>query len=257
MVFYDATDKEKSIYHDVLSLLGIEESDTTTYPVDGTYTRDYNASNNDLAYLAWDSSTDWQFDDSNIAASDTDGSWTYSSTTGLATATATLTSNMQNITLPTDALDVLRVEVKNANGDFERLTPIDESNIGVALDEFEETAGMPRFYDLHGTNLRFFPKVDTAQVTATAGVKLTLKQRDIDQATPADTSQQPPFPVMFHRLVAIKCAIKVAVGKELWEKLTVLKTLQDEGEEKFINYFANRHKALKKMIKPAMSRRLI
>ena len=257
MVFYDATGKEKSVYHDVLSLLGIDESNVVTYPVDGTYTRDYNKAVNDIVYQIWASCADWQFDDgANIAASDTDGSWTYSSTAGLPTATATLTSNMQNITLPTDALDVLRVDVKNANGDLEKLIPIDESNVGIALDEFEETAGMPKYYDLHGTNLRFFPKVDTSKVTATAGVKLTLA-READQATPADTTQAPPFPLFLHPLVSVRCAIYVCVRKESWDKLKILKVMRDELEEKLSNYYANRHKALKKMIKPNLSRRLI
>src|SRR5574343_475834 len=76
--------------------------------------------------------------------------WTYddSNQTDLPQATTGLTDGTGVYAIPTDALTIKRVEIKDENGDWNEIKPIVLENINMALEEFCETDGQPMYYRL-------------------------------------------------------------------------------------------------------------
>lgn len=139
----------------------------------------------------WDAVRDWDFDDSNQ--------------TDLPIATTTLVNNQQDYSLPTDAMRIRRVEILDSNGDYYVIDPIDEDDIEDALSEFKETAGKPVYYRLVGRSIFLYPKPDTTQVTALAGMKLYF-DRDIVEINDTATDTEPGFASPFHRILSYGAA---------------------------------------------------
>ena len=110
--------------------------------------------------------SDWQYDDSNL--------------TTLPVYTADLVVNQQDYELDSVAQAIERVEVLDADGNYQKLIPMDEPDIrNEAMSEFNETPGMPIYYDLKGRSVILYPKPGAGYVTTTAGLKIYVK-RDVD-----------------------------------------------------------------------------
>jgi hypothetical protein len=150
--FNDSSNKDNSLYHYTLFLLGLANDDTTSFPI-ADFTRSFNSWFRNLVFLVWKNSPIWEFDDSNK--------------TTLPIATTALVASQQDYSLPTDALDVQRVECKDSSGNFQVLKQFDKTQITEeALTEFYETAGDPIYYDLVGVSLMLYPKPSTARANA-------------------------------------------------------------------------------------------
>ena len=213
------------------------------------------------AILAWKSDPDWQFDDPNISTGQSDQSWTYDATfPGLPRATRNLSDDVRIYRLPTSALAIERVEIKRLDGAFYVLRPIEESKINFnipndfegtsrpAISEFLKTKGLPRFYNLIGSNIELFPAPDTGQVTATAGIKIYVN-REIKEFAAEDDSTEPGLPEPFHRILSLGAAYDIAIAKGLDNT----KTLKSELDQLFLEmeiYFTSRQRFNKKSIKP-------
>ena len=149
-----------------------------------------------IAIWVWQATGTWEFDDGNQ--------------TDLPIATTTLVTNQQDYALPATALKLFRVQIKDIGGNWQHLTQIDQTEVIGALDEFQKTAGVPRFYDIIGNSLFLYPKPDTAQVTASAGLKIFFAREATTFSTPAsyttaDTTE-PGFSESFHDLVPLGIA---------------------------------------------------
>lgn len=142
----------------------------------------------------------WQWDDSN----NTDFAI---ATTNLVT---TLGSEQQDYGLDSTNYRMERVEVKDSDGNWHKLAPIDEADIyDQSLTDFLKTAGLPLYYDKVGNSLFLYPKpLDTA-VTATAGLKV-FYERGPSYFTTSDTTKTPGFNPLFHRLLPLWCAYDYA-----------------------------------------------
>lgn len=211
------------------------------------------------AILAWKNDPDWQFDDPNIAAGQTDNSWTYDSTfVGLPRATRDMADDTRLYRLPTNALAIERVEVKKADGNFYVVDPIEESKIprynapegyaNFAISEFYKTKGMPRFYNLIGSNIELFPAPSSSDTTLTAGLKIYVL-REIDEFTSSDSSQEPALPEPFHRILSLGASYDIAVAKGLENA----KTLKQDVEQLLFemqDYYTKRHRHNKQSIRP-------
>lgn len=189
MKFLEATNKDVSLYHDALSLLGIPETDTTTFAV-ATYTRYLNAWYQRMVFYIWRSSGMWQFDDSTA--------------TTFPEATTTLVVAQEDYTIPTGGLDVREVYVKNSSGDYIKLKKINPFDLsyGMARDEYYETDGMPAEYYLEGNSIILKPAPATGSVTLALGLKIILDRNIILFAT-TDTTKEPGFIAQFHRIFSL------------------------------------------------------
>lgn len=138
--------------------------DTTTFKI---FTRLINVWYGRVNSWIWDSTGNWEYDDSNY--------------TDLPIATTTLVATQADYEMPSTAQKVDRVEVLNAAGDYHVLKQIDKSEVKtLAMSEHMETAGMPTQYDLVGRSIVLHPEPAATSVTTTKGLKLYFS-RDIDE----------------------------------------------------------------------------
>ena len=134
------------------------------------------------------------------------GVWKYddSNETDLPQATTNLVDAQATYALPSDALTVQRVEVKNSNGDWFRLIQIMEQQIPGAIDEFNEDDCEPVYYRLIGNTMELFP---ASNYDSTNGLKIYFDRDSVDFAY-NDTTQTPGFASPYHEAVPVGMAIE-------------------------------------------------
>lgn len=147
-----------------------------------------NIFNSEIWHLIFTSNGNWQYDDSNK--------------TDLPSATTDLVSGTAKYALPTEALTVKRIEVKDQNGEWTRLTPMSLEEVGT-IGEYLTDAGVPRFYRLIGNTVEVYP---TPNYNSTGGFKPFFDRSNADFAT-TDTTKTPGFAAPYHRLLPIKTAL--------------------------------------------------
>lgn len=240
MDFFDTTTKF-GLCQDVDFLVG---SDTDNYPL-ADKARSANKAVRKVATWIWRAVPDWEFDDSNF--------------TTLPIATRDLVDDQEDYALPTNVFGVDRAEVLDINGDWIKLIPMDKSQISVAYPEFEETKGIPKFYDMVGNSIITKPAPDVTKVTETNGLRLYLS-RSTDTFASTDTTKEPGFNPMFHSIVSILMALDYAIKNVLTEKVIILKRMlygdpnvkNDTGEKDDLqDHYAQRHnRGFKPRIRP-------
>ena len=196
MMFNSGTE---SIVQDVYALT---DTNSTSYPL-SDLTRNVNrwAYEAQLAMIAGNHR--WQVDDTNL--------------TTLPHLDTTLVAGQKDYTLPSGFLRLERVEVMNANGDYEKLTQIDHRDINGAYSEFESTDGMPQYYDLVGNSIILFPAPKAESVTVAEGLRIHIL-REIDIFTTADDTQELGFPEPFHRIVTWGAAYDYLISRGDFDK---------------------------------------
>lgn len=218
---------QDSLYHDARGLLGISVADTTTLSVT-EFIRGANARYQRLAYYAWKNSSTWNFDDSN--------------STTLPTATTTLVAGQEDYSLPTTAMDIIRVEVLDNDGDYVLVREINRNSVEEeALSEFYETDGLPTYWYREANSIILKPAPSADEVTTTAGLKIYLNREVTDFGLTA-TATEPGFPVAFHRLISYGTAIDFA-QKNGMGNLNYLMTEDLRMQQDFNEYYAKRSKS--------------
>lgn len=139
-------------------------------------------------------------------------------------------------------LTLIRVEVKDAAGNFVPLQRIDDLQINVALSEFHETNGMPQFYREEYDSVFLYPKPATGSVTTSAGIKFVM-QRTMDEFTSADTTQQPGFAALFHERIPIGAALRYAAGRNIDSLISYWTPRYERLKQQMMEYYADRNKA--------------
>jgi hypothetical protein len=180
---FNDTSNDTGIVQDIYWLTG---TNTTSYPL-----KDIARNVNRWYYKAivaqMHSNREWQVDDSNF--------------TTYPIATTTLVAAQKDYVLPTDLLKLQRVFVKDVNGEYQPLHPIDAQKRAQDITEEFKTDGIPLYYDVLGDSIFLYPAPAAGSVTLSAGLKL-LYSRDFDAFTAADTTQEPGFPEPYHRILS-------------------------------------------------------
>ena len=232
MKINDSSTTTDSLYHYTLFLLGLESTDTTSFPV-ADFMRSANASFRRLVFLMWRNTSDWEFDDKNYAT--------------LPIATTNLVANQKDYTLPTEALDVQRVEAKDSSGKFVLLRQIDKEKIKDSLTEYQKTGGIPNEYDVFGNSISIYPVSSSSQ---TAGLKLYLS-RDISEFASTDTTKEPGIQETLHPYLAYGSALDYAISKNMdKEKVRKLQDEVNKYELEISDYAAKRNRGTKPNIRP-------
>lgn len=203
------------------------------------FTRFINGWYSKVVSWIWEATGDWEYDDSNH--------------TDLPIATATLVASQEDYSLPTTAQKILRVEVKNANGDYYVVSPIDQSEIGISYSEFEETAGLPKYYDIIGNSLILKPAPSSTDVTMVAGLKLHFS-REIDYFIYSDITQEPGFDERYHRILSYGASLDYATAKNLIEKIPIFTNRILELKNELQTFFGGRHQNFGIKIRPKKRR---
>lgn len=232
----NGTDDYKSLYKDALFKLGISRSDTTQYPL-ADFIRSANNWYRRCNSWIWNATGEWEYDDSNY--------------TDFAIATCNLEttsgSEQQDYELPSTAQKIDRVEIKDSNGDWYKLKPINKEEVQSAMSEFYETPGKPIYYDLVGRSVFLYPKPSASDVTSTAGLKVYFT-RDIDEFTTADTTQAPGFVENFHEIISIGAAIDYSNTYDQ-TRLNVLLSNLDKLKTEMEQFYGSRARELRPQIR--------
>ncbi len=115
----------------------------------------------------------------------------------------TLVAGQKDYSLPTNLLKVHAIEVTDAAGNVHRLKEMDAmQDLGLSITDFEDTDGLPQYYDPNGDSLMLYPSPSAAACTLVNGGTIYFS-RDVDAFTSSDTTQKPGIPTPFHRILSL------------------------------------------------------
>ena len=213
MEFNDPTNKD-GLVNDVLFLCNTVTANYSLLDI----TRNINQAYHDVTRLIWESSDDWQFDDSN--------------NTDLPKAIHTLGHASASYTIPSTARKIWGVEVKDSEGTWHRLTQIDYRDISTSIEEYLSTAGLPIHYDLIGNQITLYPPPASGSVTLSDGLCVRVS-RDVTEFTSGDTTAQPGFATQFHRILSLAAAIDFEKDPTQLKLFSQMKDRLEKGLQKF------------------------
>lgn len=138
------------------------------------------------------------------------GGWQYddSGHSDLPSAVDTLTASKVSYALPSDAIAVRGIEVKDENGIWFKLRPITQREIQEvdALGEFNNVAGFPEYYEMVGETVKIYPAANWTQASSFK----VFFDRGVVEIVPAETTDTPGFASVFHEAVAVGAALEYA-----------------------------------------------
>jgi hypothetical protein len=178
------------------------------------------------------------------------GGWIYddSNQTNLPQAADNLVSGTKVYALPSEALVVNRLEVKDSNGTFVKVEPFTQEMVGdQGLSEFMKTNGTPQYYRLIGNTIELYP---TPNYASTGGLKVYFDREAVAFAS-TDTTKTPGFTSAYHNAVAVGAAIEWMKVKQ--PASAVLKNLYMDWqgyEASIAEFYASRWRDLKPKVKP-------
>lgn len=176
---------------DIVSLINdITGMDNNVYTLKAK-TRDANTALRIIWTWIFDAYGGWQFDDAN-------------NTLDFPSSTTSLVSAQRDYGLPSDALTVRAVEVKDSSGIWTTLRPLTEEQISQrwAEREFYKTDSQPLYYTIYANSVKIFPAANYSQ---SASLRVTF-DRDISAYASTDTTKTPGFASIFHEAVAYGAA---------------------------------------------------
>lgn len=189
--------------------------------------RNHNIAYQDIATIIWESDGTWAFDDAN--ATDTP------------IATRTIANASASYMVPTTALRIQGVEVKDANGDWQKLRAIALGDLDISPEEYLTGTGMPVEYMLNGNEIRLFPAPGTGYVTMTSGMAVRLNRAVTEIAVTATTTI-PGFATAYHRILSLAAAIDFTQNDQQRKFLVGQRARLENGLRKFYSRRADEYR---------------
>ena len=210
----------------------LTNTNSTSYP-DTDLVRNLNVWYKQVVQWIWNASSTWEYDDRNK--------------TDLPIAITDLVDGQHDYSLPNSVQQLERVEVKDDEGNWHKLDPIDQSQIDIALDEFQSTDGIPQYYDKVGYSLYLYPAPSKDYVTLDSGLKILISREITELVNDTD---EPGFTTDFHRMLSLGAGIDWATANgdkslelSLGDKMAIFK-------QNLQNFFGKRNKDTKTRIIP-------
>lgn len=193
MQFSNTTNITKGIVQDIDFLCG---TTSASYLVNDKV-RNVNQALHDITQIIWSCQDKWFFDDSGR--------------TDYPRLLVTLTNNQRDYrvaAISTVLNHIKRIEIKDKAGDWQKLSLIDWSEVGVAKNEYYEDEGMPLHYDLDAGYISLYPAPNSGSGGATLSSGMAVYfSRDAIEFTSASTTAAPGFATQFHRILSYAAAI--------------------------------------------------
>jgi hypothetical protein len=193
--------------------------------------RNHNIANQNVATLIWESSG--SFDDSN----NTDSPVAY----------RTLANLSATYTIPTTALRIKGIEVKDSSGVYQKLSPVSLTELNVSPDNYMTGSGMPTQYMLEGNEIRLFTAPGTGSVTMASGMAIRLSRVGTEIPVSATTAE-PGFASPFHRILSYAAAIDFTKDEQQRKFLVAQRTRLENG---LIRFYSKKNVEYKTAIRPA------
>ena len=177
------------------------DADATSYPAAILLRRINEAYEQVVGWLINADGT-WQFDDTNYS--------------DLPIGTQTLVASQSAYTFNDKFLQMLEVQVKDSDGNWHILTPIDQREYSDSqpLDEAFDTAGLPIYYDkVADDTIKLFPAPSAASCTLASGLKIKFK-RTASVYTSAEVTtgtKVPGFASPYHYILSYMAAIPYCI----------------------------------------------
>ena len=167
----------------------------------------------------------WEFDDDNKQ--------------DLPIATTALVADQQDYSISgASFLKILKVELKDANGNWQPLTPISlDDKRNESMTDYQKTAGTPREYDKLGNSVFLYPKPNYSQ---TASLKI-FYQRNVTHFVVGDTTAVPGFAENFHKILAYGAALEYAIAHSMVGKINILMPLIQKMEADITDFYGMRN----------------
>lgn len=211
------------------------KSDSTTYSI-ADKTANVNRALDKVVSAILGSDGKWEWDDTNYV--------------DLPIGTTNLVANQQDYSFDNEYLILTRLEVKDSNGEWKQLNPIDGNrnesryDTSESLSEYLETAGIPKYYDKIASSVFLYPK---PSYNSTGGLKAYF-QRKADYFTVSDTTKEPGFAKHLHRFLSLSAAYDFALANGL-SKLNVIKQELIDIESDIKKFYSYRPRDEKRFIR--------
>jgi hypothetical protein len=131
--------------------------------------------------------------------------------------THNLVADRDDYELETHHAKVLKVRIKDTNGNWKTLRKVSRRNVS---DSDIDNSGEPKGYDMLGNFVYLFPKPN---YNSTGGMEIQI-QSPMSHFTTSDTDKEPGFNSMFHHLIPLWMCYDYAFTK----RLAVAKDLRQE-----------------------------
>lgn len=225
MVYNNTTDKNGIIQEiERLTDLGIGtiSGDTDRLKEFTTYA---NEGLDDIWSTIYRSCGNWQWDDSNQS--------------DLPQATTDVVSGTGKYAIPTEALTIQRVCIKDTAGIWRDLYPITKEEMPIPPDEFYKTNTLPRFYRLTGDTIELKA---APNFNSTGGLKIYFDRASSEFAY-NDTTKTPGFASPFHGLISFFASIFwMKIKQPTSPSLPLYINDYNEGKRELANFYSTRFK---------------
>lgn len=206
---------------------------SATYP-SASLNRNINFHYHDTVRKIWEADGDWHYDDSN--------------NTSAPIAYRTLANLSASYQVPTTAIRIEGVEIKDANSNWSKLRPVTYAELTQSPEEYRDGGGLPVEYMLEGNEIRLFPYPKTGEVTMTSGMAVHLA-RNVTEFPASASTAEPGLPAAFHRLLSLGAAIDFI--RDDGEQRKWLLTQKERLEQGLVRFYSKRASQYKTQIKPA------
>lgn len=161
-----------------------------------------------------------------------------------------LVAGQSQYTLPSEMLQLEGIEIQDSAGNWVRLQEIDTADLRKTVTDFEETDGLPKYYDLRGDSLFLYPAPASGSVTTSGGGKL-LTTRELDVFTTSDTTQEPGFVEPYHRILSLGAAYDYLVINSTGDKADRVLGQYQALREECKQFYAKRNRDVHTGFRPA------
>ncbi len=194
-----------------------------------------------------------------------DGRWQWDdpNQTDLPRATTQLYANQGQYNFDSSWLVVERIEVLDTNGNWNVLTPIDQSDIkGRGIGSYQTTPGTPQQFDVDGENIFLYP---SPNYTLAAAMKVFFQRKPV-YLTVSSTTTIPAFVSTYNRIISMGAASDWALTKDQnrYDKLMARIGMKNPTTGKWSGmigdlqgHYASRNKTEKVRIIPSRNRGML
>jgi len=232
MVFNDSTNNS-GICQEIDALC---DSTSTSYPLKDK-TRRVNAALEQV--IGWLINADGtaQFDDTNYG--------------NLPIGTYTMVEGQSAYSFNDKFLQLMEVQIKNADGIWEIIEPIDQkeySDVSPLYEDFK-TADRPIYYDkISDDTIKLYPPPTATSVTLTSGLKICFKRTaSLFAADGSDTTAGPGFASPYHIILPYMAALPYCMTYKK-DRVSLYELKIKQLKDELINHYSQREKDKRKIM---------
>ena len=132
-------------------------------------------------------------------------------------------------------LDIRKIRIKDANGQWKEITQVDRETFNVS--DYENVEGTPEYFDLTGNSVILYP---TPDYSSDESLEIYIS-RTPSYFVSTDTTKEPGVPKIFHSYFHLRPSYFYCLVKDL-PQAAGLKNSVDEIEKSITDYYSRRNR---------------